>query len=100
MRRRATMLSAALVLLSVSACPASRSASSVQARLRKAFASDAFAAAYRAKRLLREGPFARMVIPKLRVDVIVAEGTTGDSLRGGAGHYVQTPFPGEDGNVA
>lgn len=41
-----------------------------------------------------------MIIRKLGVDLIVAEGTTGESLRGGAGHYLQTPYPGDIGNLA
>ncbi len=42
----------------------------------------------------------RLRIPKLNVTVIVVEGTTGNALRAGAGHYSNTPLPGEVGNVA
>ena len=42
----------------------------------------------------------RMEIPKLDVDVVVVEGTTPAALHAGAGHYRDTPLPGEDGNVA
>jgi sortase A len=41
-----------------------------------------------------------MRIPKLGVEVLVVEGTTPAALRAGAGHYVDTPLPGEAGNVA
>ena len=42
----------------------------------------------------------RLVIPKLGVDVLVVEGTTPSALRAGAGHYKDTPLPGQAGNVA
>ena len=53
-----------------------------------------------------EGKFAvgsvltRLRIPKIKVDVLVVEGTTPSALRAGAGHYVGTPLPGAAGNVA
>ena len=42
----------------------------------------------------------RLVIPTLKVDTVVVEGTGASALRAGAGHYPNTPLPGEDGNVA
>ena len=42
----------------------------------------------------------RLIIPKLHLNVLVVEGTSEDALRAGAGHYVGTPLPGEEGNVA
>lgn len=42
----------------------------------------------------------RLEIPELDVDVVVVEGTTPAALHAGAGHYPDTPLPGEDGNVA
>ena len=42
----------------------------------------------------------RLRIPKLGVNVIVVEGTSGNALRAGAGHFYETPLPGEPGNVA
>lgn len=42
----------------------------------------------------------RLQIPKLDVDVMVVEGTSLAALRAGAGHYPNTPLPGEAGNVA
>jgi sortase A len=45
-------------------------------------------------------PLTRIEIPSLAVDTIVVEGTTPESLHAGAGHYPQTPLPGQPGNVA
>lgn len=39
-------------------------------------------------------------IPQIGVDMIVVEGTSADALRAGAGHYPNTPLPGQPGNVA
>jgi sortase A len=41
----------------------------------------------------------RLQIPKVKLDVLVVEGTTPAALRAGAGHYPTTPLPGELGNV-
>jgi len=75
----------AFVLLALASCSSTKSQSNVQAPLQKTFKTHSFAASYRMKELVQGGPFARMVISKLGVDLIVAEGTTGESLRGGAG---------------
>lgn len=53
----------------------------------------------------REAPIGtaltRLRIPKLGVNVIVVEGTSGNALRAGAGHYKGTALPGDPtGNVA
>ena len=45
-------------------------------------------------------PLTRIVIPAVGVDAIVVEGTSPAALRAGAGHYPNTPLPGEKGNVA
>ena len=45
-------------------------------------------------------PVTRLEIPKLDVDTMVVEGTSLAALRAGAGHYPETPLPGEAGNVA
>ncbi|MGH3440450.1 MAG: class E sortase [Nitriliruptorales bacterium] len=42
----------------------------------------------------------RFVMPQLGVDTLVVEGTSPAALRAGAGHYPNTPLPGEGGNVA
>jgi len=39
-------------------------------------------------------------IARLNVNVLVVEGTTPAALEAGAGHYVDTPYPGRPGNVA
>jgi sortase A len=43
----------------------------------------------------------RLVInnDRMKVNVVVVEGTTPAALNAGAGHYVSTPFPCEQGNV-
>jgi sortase A len=42
----------------------------------------------------------RIVIPAIEVNTVVVEGTGPSALRAGAGHYPNTPLPGEEGNVA
>lgn len=42
----------------------------------------------------------RITIPAIDVETVVVEGTSPDALRAGAGHYPDTPLPGQDGNVA
>jgi sortase A len=46
------------------------------------------------------GAVARLVIPKIHLDVYVVQGVGDDDLRRGPGHYPQTVFPGQDGNAA
>jgi sortase A len=62
-----------------------------------------FAAAekeYRLKEVKVGDPLTKLEIPKLDVSTVVVEGTTLSALRAGAGHYPETPLPGEAGNVA
>jgi sortase A len=42
----------------------------------------------------------KIAIPAIGIETLVVEGTTPSELRAGAGHYVETPLPGEVGNVA
>ena len=50
---------------------------------------------------LKEGdPLTRIEIPAIGVDTIVVQGTSPSALRAGAGHYPNTPLPGQRGNVA
>lgn len=50
---------------------------------------------------IEEGdPLTRLEIPALGLDTMVVEGTSLAALRAGAGHYPETPLPGEVGNVA
>jgi sortase A len=43
---------------------------------------------------------ARLIIPKLGMDVIVVQGVTLDDLAKGPGHYAETPLPGQPGATA
>lgn len=70
----------------------------IQSGLTVEFASSA--KAYQARTIEVGKPLTRMEIPKLDVDVMVVEGTTPAALHAGAGHYPETPLPGELGNVA
>lgn len=45
-------------------------------------------------------PITQLVIPSLKVDTVVVEGTSSKALASGAGHYRGTPLPGEAGNIA
>lgn len=78
-------------------------ASHHQQQLRHQFSSELASPAYRQAYL--EGRIAigegltELEIPKLSVNVLVVQGTTSAALRAGAGHYVNTPLPGERGNV-
>ena len=56
--------------------------------------------AYKEKQVEEGASLTTLRIPKLGVEVVVVAGTTPRSLRAGAGHYSNTPFPGEAGNVA
>jgi sortase A len=58
------------------------------------------AAAYRANRVRNAAPLTRLRLRRLGIDVVVVQGVTADALRAGAGHYPNTPLPGEHGNVA
>ena len=42
----------------------------------------------------------KIAIPALEVETLVVEGTSPAALRAGAGHYPNTPLPGQVGNVA
>ena len=72
----------------------------VQQRLSDQFGDPEFAEAYRTKKIKIGQGLTRLRIPKLEVDVLVVEGTTPSALRAGAGHYIDTPLPGEAGNVS
>lgn len=71
-----------------------------QGRLTDAFSSPDVAQAYRERKIPVGAGLTTLRIPKLGVEVMVVEGTTPAALRAGAGHYVETPLPGEPGNVA
>lgn len=48
---------------------------------------------------LPAGTVARIEIPAIGVDAYVVEGTGGDALAKGPGHYPDTPLPGQPGNA-
>jgi sortase A len=74
--------------------------SRIQSRLDRQFASPELKEAYLQHRLQEGDSLTRIKIPAIGVDVVVVEGTGSDALRAGAGHYVDTRLPCEDGNVA
>lgn len=71
-----------------------------QKGLAKAFDRREVKIAYKTKDIPVASPVTRLKIEKIGVDTIVVEGTTQEALKSGAGHYVDTPLPGEEGNVA
>ena len=71
-----------------------------QDQLTEAIDDPEVAAAYRERRIKVGEGLTTMRIPKIGVEVVVVEGTTPSALRAGAGHYKETPLPGEAGNVA
>lgn len=75
-------------------------ADQLQKRLEKAFRSDKARQDFRAGTVDDGAPLTRILIPKLDVDAVAVEGVTLKALRAGAGHYPDTPLPGEPGNVA
>ena len=54
---------------------------------------------YEARKIKNGEALTRLEIPRLGVDVIVVQGVSLEALRAGAGHYPDTPLPGERGNV-
>ena len=70
-----------------------------QDQLTEAYDDPEVAAAYRERRIKVGEGLTTMRIPKIGVEVVVVEGTTPAALRAGAGHYRETPLPGEAGNV-
>ncbi len=71
-----------------------------QDQLEDSFAAPEVAQAYRERKIAVGEGLTTLRIPKLDVEVLVVEGTTPTALRAGAGHYAETPLPGEAGNVA
>ena len=73
--------------------------SRIQDRLNHQLASPELKQKYIDRKLQEGDSLTRIKIPAIDVDVVVVEGTGADALRAGAGHYVETPFPCEDGTV-
>jgi sortase A len=59
---------------------------------------DAAARAFE-RRVHPGDPIARLRIPRLGLSAVVVQGTAGDDLSKGPGHYPKTPLPGERGTV-
>ena len=72
----------------------------VQRRLRTEFRTPQMREKYEAHQVEEGDGLTRIVIPRLGVDTIVVEGTSPAALKAGAGHYPETPLPGENGNMA
>lgn len=62
--------------------------------------SPSAAAAWRDGVIPQASPVTRLRLRRLGIDVVVVQGVTAAALRAGAGHYPDTPLPGERGNVA
>lgn len=71
----------------------------LQGRLRSEFGSPQYVKEYREGKIALGEDLTKLVIPKIRVNVLVVQGTTPAALEAGAGHYVNTPLPGLPGNV-
>ncbi len=71
----------------------------LQTKLAIEFERPALKQAYSEGELAIGDPMTRLKIPAIDVSTVVVEGTTASALRAGAGHYVNTPLPGEAGNV-
>lgn len=72
----------------------------VQRPLEDRFADPGLRQAYLERAVPAGDPLTRIRIPAIGVEAIVVEGTSAQALRAGAGHYPDTPLPGEAGNVA
>lgn len=102
-RRGLSVLSLVLLLagLGMFAYPNGTDAYSAyrQDQLQARFDDPAVAQAYKARQIPVGDGLTTLKLPKIGLSVLVVEGTTPDALRAGAGHYQQTPLPGEAGNV-
>ena len=72
----------------------------LQQQLADTYDSPEFEERYVTRTVKTGDPLTRIVIPALGVNAVVVEGTSPAALRAGAGHYPNTPLPGEPGNVA
>src|SRR3954471_10321656 len=70
-----------------------------QDHLRSAFDDPGTQQAYLEHRIKVGDGLTILRIPKLGITRLVVQGTTPAALRAGVGHYVNTPLPGESGNV-
>jgi sortase A len=59
-----------------------------------------FAARALARRSKPGDPVGRLRVPAIGLSTVVVQGTDGDDLRAGPGHYLETALPGQRGTVA
>lgn len=71
----------------------------IQSHLRTGFYNPKTRDAYRNHQIKVGEGLTLLSIPKIKLSVLVVEGTTPAALKAGAGHYVGSPLPGEVGNV-
>jgi sortase A len=72
----------------------------IQRPLEQEFSQPEFRETYVTRTVQAGDPLTRIIIPSIDVDAIVVHGTSAQALRAGAGHYPNTPLPGEPGNMA
>jgi sortase A len=73
----------------------------LQSKLAIEFKQDATRRAFEAGETAIGDPITKISIPAADLKpTVVVEGTGASALRAGAGHYPNTPLPGEEGNVA
>ena len=70
-----------------------------QGQLNGRFSDPTFATEYRNHTIPIGEGLTRLRIPRIGLSILVVQGTTPAALRAGAGHYVDTPLPGDEGNV-
>lgn len=75
-------------------------ASNRQDVLRTQIASGAFKSDFEDGSIGEGDPLTRIVISRIGLDAVVVEGTSQRALAAGMGHYLNTPLPGDVGNVA
>lgn len=71
-----------------------------QEDLRTQIATGAFKSDFEEGTIGEGDPLTRIVISRIGLDAVVVEGTSQRALAAGMGHYLNTPLPGEVGNVA
>jgi sortase A len=72
-----------------------------QGNLQSQFGGTKYTEEYSTHQIRVGDVLTELIIPKksINLKVLVVEGTTPSALRAGAGHYPDTPLPGEAGNV-
>jgi sortase A len=72
---------------------------SEQAALEQAWARQQTTPAQPNRQAVAEPALTRITIPKINLDAVVTEGTSGKALRAGPGHLRQSALPGQPGNA-